>query len=265
MLYYGVPLGILATTVYFLPAIQRNMITLFLDLYSVGIYALAFKIAAIIVMIDGIFHMAWGPFSMSIFKQKDAEFVYNAVLKIFFLVTIFTVFIITLSAPLLIKLLGTSEYLEATVLVLPLSLALMINGISGITGIGISLSMKSYLTLIPFIISTLLLIGLLYNLIPIYKLNGVVYSLLIANSMKMIITSYIAKKVYKKIRIKYELIFVSYVLFGVFYYCFFNLKFGLIINIILIITMLLFVLFIFLNRHERNYIFQKITNFKSDF
>ena len=52
----------------------------------------------------------------------------------------------------------------------------MINGISGITGIGINLSMKSYLNLIPFIISALLLIGLLYYLIPIYQLNGVVFS-----------------------------------------------------------------------------------------
>tara|TARA_B100000963_G_C22594797_1_gene657301 strand:- start:161 stop:1627 length:1467 start_codon:yes stop_codon:yes gene_type:complete len=259
MLYYGVPLGILATTVYFLPAIQRNMITLFLDLYSVGIYALAFKIAAIIVMIDGIFHMAWGPFSMSIFKQKDAEFVYNAVLKIFFLVTIFTVFIITLSAPLLIKLLGTSEYLEATVLVLPLSLALMINGVSGITGIGISLSMKSYLTLIPFIISTLLLIGLLYNLIPIYKLNGVVYSLLIANIMKMIITSYIAKKVYKKIRIKYELIFVFYVIIGIIYFCFFTLNIGIIIKLILGCITLTLIIFLFFNKLERDYVLKKIT------
>ena len=147
---------------------------------------------------------------MSIFKEKDAEYVYNIVLKIYFLVIVFVVFIVKLFAPFLITSFGTSEYLEAIDLVLPLSLALMINKLTDITGIGISLSMKSYLSLIPFIISALLLTLLLYYSIPIYKLQGVVYSLLIANSVKMIITSYIGRKFYSKIRIKYELIFIFF-------------------------------------------------------
>tara|TARA_B110000879_G_scaffold47095_1_gene66341 strand:+ start:7644 stop:9113 length:1470 start_codon:yes stop_codon:yes gene_type:complete len=258
MLYYGLPLGLLASTVTLMPAIQRNMIAVFLDLYSVGIYALAFKIAAIVMMVDGIFHMAWGPFSMSIFKEKDAEFVYNAVLKIFFLITIFTVFIIRLTSPILIELLGTSEYLEAIILILPLSLALMINGITGITGIGISLSMKSYLNLIPFIISALLLTGLLYYLTPKFQLKGVAYSLLIANLAKMIITSYIARKVYKEIRIKFELIFVFYILFGILYYCFFTINVGVVMNLILVFTTLLIIIFLFFNKFEREYIFKKL-------
>ena len=258
MLYYGLPIGLLASTASFLPAIQRNMISMFLDLYSLGIYALAFKIAAIVVMIDGIFHMAWGPFSMSIFKEKDAEFVYNAVLKIFFLVTIFTVFIITFSAPTLIKLFGTAEYMDATALVLPLSLALMINGVTGITGTGISLSMKSYLSLIPFTISASLLTGLLYYLTPIYKLEGVVYSLLIANSVKMIITSFIAKRAYKKIIIKYEWTFIFYLIFGILYFCLFKLNFGVTIKFIFAFSTIPIVLMLYFNKAERNYILKKI-------
>lgn len=258
MLYYGFPLGLLASTVTLMPAIQRNMIAVFLDLYSVGIYALAFKIAAIVVMVDGIFHMAWGPFSMSIFKEKDAEFVYNAVLKIFFLITIFTVFIIRLTSPVLIELLGTSEYFEAITLILPLCLALMINGITGITGIGISLSMKSYLNLIPFIISALLLTGLLYYLTPKFQLKGVAYSLLIANLAKMIITSYIARKVYKEIRIKFELILVFYIMFGILYYCFFTIDVGVVMNLILVFTTLLIIIFLFFNKFEREYILNKL-------
>ena len=258
MLYYGLPLGLLASTVTLMPAIQRNMIAVFLDLYSVGIYALAFKIAAIVMMVDGIFHMAWGPFSMSIFKEKDAELVYNAVLKIFFLITIFTIFIIRLASPVLIELLGTSEYSEAIILILPLCLALMINGITGITGIGISLSMKSYLNLIPFVISALLLTGLLYYLTPKFQLKGVAYSLLIANLAKMIITSYIARKVYKEIRIKFELILVFYILFGILYYCFFTIDTGVIMNLILGFTTLLIIVFLYFNKFEREYILKKL-------
>tara|TARA_Y100001958_G_C21245129_1_gene574634 strand:+ start:1854 stop:3332 length:1479 start_codon:yes stop_codon:yes gene_type:complete len=262
LLYFGLPLGILASTATFLPAIQRNMISIFLDLYSVGIYAIAYKIAAFVIIIDGIFQMAWGPFSMSIFKQKDAEFVYNAVLKIFFIITIFVVFIITLFAPTLIKLFGTNEYMEATVLVLPLCLALMINGVTGITGTGIGLSLKSYLNLIPFAISAFLLTGLLYYLIPIYKLEGVVYSLLIVNSVKMIITSYIARKVYKEIRIKFELIFIFYILFAILYYCFFMINLGVVMNLILVILTFTLIIFLFLNKLERLYIFKILSQKK---
>tara|TARA_Y100001954_G_C15825679_1_gene612055 strand:- start:4913 stop:6382 length:1470 start_codon:yes stop_codon:yes gene_type:complete len=260
MFYYGAPLGILSSTASFLPVIQRNMITFFLDLYSLGIYALAFKISAIVVMIDGIFHMAWGPFSMSIFKEKDAEYVYNLVLKIFFIVIISAVFIINLSSPLLIKFFGTSEYFEAKALVLPLSLALMINGITGITGTGISLSMKSYLSLIPFTISATILTILLYYLIPIYNLEGVALSILIANSMKMLITSYIAKKVYKKIRIKYELTFIFYLIFGILFYCLFTLSFGIITKLFLLCSTFPLIIFLFFNKDERDYVLKKFLN-----
>lgn len=258
MLFYGLPLGILASTSSFLPAIQRNMITIFLDLYSVGIYALAFKVASIVVIVSGIFHMAWGPFSMAIFKENDAEYVYNIVLKIYFLVLVFSVFIVKLFASFLITSFGTSEYLEAIYLVLPLSLALMINGVTGITGIGINLSMKSYLSLIPFIISAALLTLLLYYFIPIYKLEGVVYSLLIANSVKMIITSYIARKAYNKIIIKYELTFIFFLLFSIIYFCLFTLNFGVILKFIFACSTIPILVLLYFDKDERNYVLKKI-------
>jgi len=258
MLYYGFPLGLLVSTSTLLPAIQRNMMTTYLDLYSVGIYALAFKIAAIVLMVDGIFQMAWGPFSMSIFKEKDAEFVYNVVLKIFFLITLLSVFVIKLSSPVLIELLATSEYSEATILILPICFALMINGITGITGVGISLSMKTYFNLIPFIISALLLTVLLYYLIPKFQLKGVVYSLLITNIVKMIITSYISQQVYKEIRIKYEHILVFYILFGFQFYCFFEINMGLVMSLIFVFIFLLIIVFLYFNKFERIYIYKKL-------
>jgi O-antigen/teichoic acid export membrane protein len=258
LLYYGIPLGVITLTSSLVPAISRKMMASTLNLESIGIYALAYKISAIILMIDGVFHMAWGPFSMSIFKQKDAEVVYNLVLKILFMILIFSVLMIKLSAPFLVKTLGTSEYVQATTLILPLGLALMINSISGITGIGISLSMKTSLNYIPFLISTLIFIGLLYLLIPLYQLKGIAFSLLIANITKMILVSFIARKVYSDIRVNFESIFVFFVLFGLSYYLYFEYQLGAVMNIVLGCSMCLLVIYILFNQFERNYVLARL-------
>ena len=218
MLLFGVPLGLLALSSTLSPTIERGLIATHIDLYSIGVYALSLKIASLVVIVDGIFNMAWGPFSMAIFKEKDAASVYNIVLKFILILSMFVVLCIKATAPLLIKLLGNEQYNYVGDLILPLCLALSVNSITAITGIGINLSMKSYLNLIPFISSVVLSLALLTYSIPIFGLMGVVYSLLFVNSFKMLVTSIIARKVYRHIRIDFEKVIVAFILITTYYH-----------------------------------------------
>ena len=258
LLYYGIPIGIIASTSSLMPAIDRKMIATYLDLESMGIYAIAFKIASIIMLINGIFQMAWGPFSISIFKQDDAEKVYNLIYKILFFVFAIIIFLLNAFSPFLINILSTSQYSDANQYILPLSFAIMVNGLSGISGIGISLAMKTYLNLIPFLLSTLLLIALLYFTIPHYKLFGVAYSLLFVNIFKMAIQSFIARKVYKKIKVKYELVMIFLIILIANFLIFFNYDYGIIFIILQILFLSFLLFFFFLNSTERIMIKKRI-------
>jgi O-antigen/teichoic acid export membrane protein len=258
LLYYGIPVGIIASASALSPLIDRKMILSFLDFKSMGIYGLAFKIATIVVMLNSIFHMAWGPFSMSIFKQEDAEKIFNVVFKLQFLGLACIVLLLSFISPFLINTLFKSEYSEAINLILPLSFSIMFNGLSYVSGIGIELSLKSYLNLIPFVFSTLLLIVMLYYTIPVFKLYGVAYSFLIVSFFKFIIQSYIARKVYLRIKINFELIIIFSILIFVNLFVLFNYNYSLVYVIFQFILLLVLLFYCFLNSKERAFLRNRI-------
>jgi O-antigen/teichoic acid export membrane protein len=254
LLVYGIPMGVIASTSALLPAIDRKMIIAFLDFQSLGIYGLGYKVAGLILVIDGVFQMAWGPFSLSIHKEKDAEKVYNIVVKAYLILFLFFIFILLLFAPFIIVNLSNKGYLSSLPLILPLTFALLLNGLSGITGVGIGLSLKSYLNIIPFVFSVLVLVVLLNFLIPLYGIQGVAYSLLITNFFRMLIVSFISNKVYRPIQIKYVNLILIQLLFLVIYFFVFHIKINVLYSIVLFILSFVVLIFFFLDKQDRNYL-----------
>lgn len=235
------------------------MITSFLGLNELGLYSFGFKIASIVVVVDAIFHMAWGPFSLSIYKEPDSERVYNLVLKVYVILFLLVIMLLLFISPFLIKIIGTQEYLKSIDLIIPLTFVFFIEGIGHITSIGISLSLKSYLDLIPYLCSIALFIFLNWLVLPIYGIIGVAYSLLIVSIIKTLLSTFIAHKVFS-IRFKLMEIFIGVFsiifILGVGNY-FFNRTLVLTVALILILCYFWFVL---LNRMDKEFI---VTTIKS--
>ena len=259
LFFYGVPLGVISFSGSLMPAIDRQMITSFLGLNELGLYSFGFKIASIVVVVDAIFHMAWGPFSLSIYKEPDSERVYNLVLKVYVILFLLVIMLLLFISPFLIKIIGTQEYLKSIDLIIPLTFVFFIEGIGHITSIGISLSLKSYLDLIPYLCSIALFIFLNWLVLPIYGIIGVAYSLLIVSIIKTLLSTFIAHKVFS-IRFKLMEIFIGVFsiifILGVGNY-FFNRTLVLTVALILILCYFWFVL---LNRMDKEFI---VTTIKS--
>jgi len=247
---YGAPLGVISSISAFMPLIDRKIIIDFLGMENLGIYGLAYKIAGFILILDGIFHMAWGPFSLSIFKEKDAERIYNIVLKAFTIIMVFFIVILLAFSDFLIKIMATNEYLLAKPLLLPLLFALLFRSLGFVTDLGIGLALKSHLNIIPFLLSIAILLILLHLLVPVYKLEGVAYSLLITNFIRMIMVSIVAKKIYKPVQFNFQVLFSTLALFSVAYY----IIFWFILNIFLqyFLTGIAFLLFVYLNIDKKD-------------
>src|SRR5690606_24654860 len=143
MLPFAIPYGCISLIGTLVPVFERSITAWILGARELGAYAVAAKIAMLLNLIVQAFQMAWGPFSMSLYKQRDAIQTYNVVLKIFTLVICLCSLGAALFAPGLLALLTAGRYAEGAAVVFPLAMAVAAQAIGWVVGIGIGFSKKS--------------------------------------------------------------------------------------------------------------------------
>jgi O-antigen/teichoic acid export membrane protein len=153
--------------------------------------------AMLIGLLVGAFQTAWGPFSLSLYKQSDASQTYNWVLKLYTMGSCITALIITMLAQPIIILLATEKYSSAIIVVFPLVMGLTIQSISWIVEIGIGISKRSYLNLISYSLAILTTSISIWILAPMYGLLGVGLGVMLGQSAKAITASYLAQRAYE--------------------------------------------------------------------
>ena len=193
---FAIPLGVISISGLFLPALERTLVNQFLGADRLGDYAVATKLAFIISFIVNAFQTAWGPFSLSIYKQSNAHETYNMVLKIFCIFLCFATLVITLVAQPLITIFATTQYISAIILVFPLAMGLSIQGISWITELGIGISNRSYLNLYSALGNILITVVGILILVPKLGLLGFGIAVMFGFSTKALLASWLAQKVY---------------------------------------------------------------------
>lgn len=197
MLPYSIPIGIICVAGAFLPAMERSLTNSLLGAENLGYYSAATKIAMLIALLVGAFETAWGPFSLSLFKQDNAGETFNWVFKLFALGVCFGTLVITLLAEPLIQILATNRYSESMIVVFPLVMGLAVQAMSGITEIGIGISKRSYLNLYSFLSSIFATLVGIWFLTPVFGLLGVGIGVLLGQIVKAFIASWLAQKAYR--------------------------------------------------------------------
>lgn len=196
ILIYALPFGLIGVLATLSATLERNLTHTLLGENALGFYAAAFKISILISLLVNAFHTSWGPFSLSIYKDKKVVETYNLILKVFSIIILLTTLILTIISPLIIEILASSKYNSIVNLIFPLTLAVGIRGVSWITEIGISISKKSYLSLISHSAQFLVTIVLIYLFSSYFGLISIAISVLIGQLIRSIIESYYAQKVY---------------------------------------------------------------------
>ncbi|MFT7157667.1 MAG: O-antigen/teichoic acid export membrane protein [Parvicella sp.] len=196
MLFYAIPFGMIGLMGAFSPILERSLTAQLLGVENLGLYAAGIKITMIIAFIIGAFQTAWGPFSLSIYKEQDAGYTYNWVLKIFSLAICVLLLLISLFSHSLINILAPEEYAGASFVVFPLAFGLAVKSISWITEIGIGISKKSYLNLYGYVAFVGATIGGIFMLTPVLGLIGVALGVLIGHIVKAVISSSLAQRAF---------------------------------------------------------------------
>ena len=196
MLKYAIPLGAICVFSAFSPTLERSYTNLILGMNDLGLYAAGNKIAMLIGFVVSAFQTAWGPFSLSMYKESKSIDTYNIVLNFFTLFICLSIFILALSAIPVIKILASTKYLNSFTIVFPLTLSISIQAIGSITEIGISISKKSYLYLVSNFLSVTITFFTFYILTPYFGILGIAYSVLIGQIIRSVTTFILAQKVY---------------------------------------------------------------------
>lgn len=196
MLPFAIPYGVIGVAGTFSPILERTFTGSLLGAESLGHYAAGAKLAMLIGLLVNAFQTAWGPFSLSLYKQADAGYTYNWVFKLFALAACVSALALTLFARPLIVLLATDRYLGAVVLVFPLVMGLAIQATSWITEIGIGISKRSHLGLYGYVVGmAVTLVGIL-SFAPVFGLFGVGLGVLAGHTAKALVASWLAQRAY---------------------------------------------------------------------
>ena len=196
MLPYAVPVGIVCVVGAFSPTLERTLIVDLIGIESLGLYAVATKIAILIGLVVSAFQTAWGPFFLSLHKQANAAVTFNLVLKGFTFFMCLMVLTLTLLSKPLILILASDRYVDAAVVVFPLAMGLAIQAVGWITDIGIGLSMRSYLSLYAYAAALVTTVIGIVVLVPVLGLLGAGVGVMSGFLVRAVVASWLAQRSY---------------------------------------------------------------------
>ncbi|HEY4942141.1 MAG TPA: oligosaccharide flippase family protein [Rhizomicrobium sp.] len=194
---YAAPLGVIAIASICVPALERTFILAFMGPTPLGFYVAGGKVALVAMLPMQAFQIAWGPFYLSIFREPDAAATYNWILKVFALTMCTVVMLLTAVAEPLTVLLASHRYSGASIVGFAVAMGYAVQAIGWITGIGITLSKNSHLSLYSYLTSLIVTVAAIYILIQTVGLVGVAWGVLIGQIAKMTVEAWLGQRAYR--------------------------------------------------------------------
>lgn len=196
LLPFAIPVGVLSVIGVLSPVVERLIISDRLGLDHLGIYAAAVKVAMLIELLIQSFQTAWGPYAYSTYQEENSQEMFNLIIKIFTLLACLASLGIGLLSYPLVVVLASEKYSAAAGLILPLTMALCIQGVSWMTGLGISLSKKTHLYVYAYSLGLLGAVGTMYASIDNFGIMGVAFGVLAGQVVRGIAVTALAQAVY---------------------------------------------------------------------
>ena len=180
MLVFGLPLVPAAIATWITTSANRFILQLFHDSSEVGLYAIAFSVAFIIGLVTNAFQMAWGPFAFSIHQEPDSLRIYSRVFSLYGFFGCWLGLVLSLFAPLVLKVFTTPQYFAAASSVPYLAFSFLAMGAFYIAAIGSNIAKKSVPVAVSIFIGAGVNIVLNFALIPWLGKEGAAISTLVA-------------------------------------------------------------------------------------
>jgi len=196
MILFGGPYMLIAAGSSMIPALDRSFISHFLGLETMGLYAVGWKLALAVTLVLSAFQIAWGPFSMAIYKEPYAASTYNKVLLYYAITLSLMAFCLVAIAKPLTVLIASARYARGSIVILPLTFGIIVQTAAWITGIGVDLSKKTYYHIISYLIGLSISALVIWSFIRTFGMLGVAYGVMIGQVTQGAISTFFAYRVY---------------------------------------------------------------------
>jgi O-antigen/teichoic acid export membrane protein len=172
MLRYCMPLVPAAVAVWLVGSVDRYFVQRYVSTAEVGIFSIGNSIAALLTLATWAFQQAWGPFALSIHQEPDARRTYASVFLAYCAGGALAVAGLALFAPLAIRVLATSAYARASLVVGTLAMSYILMGIGIVVSIGFVISKSSRPTAAAVTIAAATTVLLNFLLVPRFGMIG---------------------------------------------------------------------------------------------
>lgn len=197
LLKYGLPYVCIGLFSGSIRAIDKTIIGSYHSISEVAVYSVGFKIASLLLFVETVFNMAWGPMALSIYKQEDSRHTYNAALLGLSVVLSVVLFAGYSFAESIVLYVSSSEYLAAAIPLKILTIGFVAQALAGVAGIGIELSKKTYLLVVSWAIGFAFSVIALYAMVPHYGIVGAAFAISCGMLLESMFRSWLAYKAQK--------------------------------------------------------------------
>jgi O-antigen/teichoic acid export membrane protein len=176
--------------------VNRFFMLGYLSLASIGVYSVSLKLASSIQIINTAFVMAWRPIMIKLINVKNNKEIFPSVLPMISLLVFFCVSLISLFSLEIVKLFTTEEFYSSSKYLGGLSLYFALFIVKEVIDIGPVLTKNTKYLSYNFLFSIILNLILLYVFINIWKLEGVILSMVLTNLFLVGITWFTSNRLY---------------------------------------------------------------------
>lgn len=228
---------------------DRYFLLNFRSIDEVGIYSVGVKLSSIIAFIVIAFNTAWGPISMAVWKEKDAEETYSKTLLYYSIGMSLIVCFLTSFAKEFLIIFTSPSFVAGYRVVGILSFGLMVHGAFFIFCIGINITKKTYHVTWTTAIAAIVNVAINFLLVPRVGMFGSSIAALFGYSILTYLTYRISQRLYpvdyKISRIIYKVLLPTVAVMGA---CSFIATHNIVLTIVIkAFLFLLLPLIIFLN------------------
>lgn len=161
LLRYGASYVLLGTITQGVRVLDKTFLASENGLAAAAVYAVGFKIATLLLLVESTFNLAWGPIALAIHKEKGSADTYNVAIAVLSWLICGVFASVSLFSEAIVHLLAPAGYAQAATVATIVGFAFVLQSLAGVAAIGVELAKKPWLLLVSWSLGLLVTVGIL--------------------------------------------------------------------------------------------------------
>ncbi len=242
LLSFALPLVPAAFAYFGSNVLHRIIMVKYMSLSTIGIFAVALKVASVFGMLIIALRMAWEPFVYAQLEQDDHKKQFIRIYKMSILFLCFLVCVMTLFSKEIVFIITTGEYFAAASLIGVLSINFVFKILIELAGIGPKIVRKTVYDSVARMTGVAVSVLSMFFLIPLYGVMGAALALCLGSCTSLVISWYYTEKFYP---VGYPKLFTFSLIGLMFLVVLVNNSFAVTFTVKMAVTLLFFLIFIY--------------------